>query len=240
MRNSRVGKIIALILIIVGAVLIEPNLHFNQTQPAKIIVDLIENSFLGLSLIFIGGIHLLNNFFLSLQSNFGKKKCFTCQKKTEDILIREGDKHTPYCRNHLLHEFSKSFLQFPHKMVVFHPEQDRKYCGTMYPYYPISEFEAFYFRKEDRQIMEERLREIQGKCSKCKNSASVSYYRKGVLQWDSSGPVMRSVNIPGEFLCTKCTLDRIEPDLRANKNPFADNGLFVPYKGEGVFVNTYL
>jgi len=32
----------------------------------------------------------------------------------------------------------------------------------------------------------------------------------------------------------------IEPALTANKEFFEDNGLFAPYKEEGVFVNTYL
>lgn len=242
MRSQRAGKIIALILIIVGIIKIEPNLHFTQVRGFNIqaLVDFIGNSYSGILLITIGLLQLLKTQALSLQGNFGKKHCIHCQKETQDILVVDGDKRVPYCRIHLLQEFSKSFLQFPHRMIVFHPEQDRTYCGTMYPYYPLSEFKTFNFLSDDTDAMQKILQIIDEKCAHCKKPATVVYFRKGILQWDSGGPVMREVNTLGESLCKSCSLKRIEPDLNTNKNPFADNGLFIPYSSEGVFINTYL
>lgn len=240
MRNQRTGTIISFVFILIGAIRIEPYIHFTQSSPGEIIIRLIEHSLFDLFLILVGLLQLLRYFLLSNPIHFGKKKCATCQKETQDILVVDGDKRVPYCRNHLLQEFSKSFLQFPHRMIVFHPEQDRNYCGTMYPYYPLSEFDTFNFSKEDRQAMEKIIREIKGECMKCKKDATVAYYRKGLLQWDGTGPKMRNISSLGELLCKDCTLERIEPDLKINKNPFADNGLFIPYSSEGVFINTYL
>lgn len=242
MRNSRMGKIISCILILIGALLIEPNVHFAQIQSSlgQAVIDFILNSLFGLFLILIGVLHLGKNYFLSFQNFFGKKKCFVCQIETQDILVANGDKRVPYCRNHLMIEFSKLFLQFPYKLVVFHPEQDREYCQTMYPYYPISEFEVFNFSQNDRNAMEKIVERIRGACTQCKKNATVAYFRKGILKWDGGGPVMRDVHVQGDNLCTKCTLENIESDLRGNRKPFADNGLFTPYKGDGVFVNSYL
>lgn len=242
MRNPRLGKIISIMFITIGAILIEPNLHFSQiqTSSSRTIINFTENSFLGLFLILIGILHLLRIYSVSFKNIFGKKKCLICKIETQDILIKDGDTHIPYCRTHLMQTFSKLFLPFPYPVIIFQPEQERKYCGTMFPYYPISDFESFNFSKEDELAMQKILRGIDGKCSACKENATVAYFRKGILQWDGGGPMMRNVTVSGEHLCKECTLERIEPDLRMNKNPFTDNGLFVPYKGEGVFVNTYL
>lgn len=191
--------------------------------------------FMGLSWIFPG---LFSSLFKPKM-----EKCIVCSKYSADILVIDGNKkYERYCRNHLLEKFSQAFLVFPHKMVVFYPEQEREYCGSIYPYFPIDEMVSVYkFQKEDTMKIQEIIDTITGKCAQCdKNIARVAFFRKGLLSWDGSGPVLRNISKSPIFLCTKCTLEYIEHPLRANKTPFYDNGLFIPYKGEGVFVNTYL
>jgi len=171
------------------------------------------------------------------------KKCKTCSQPAKDVFIVNGTKKEGiYCRRHLIEKFHHAFLTFPYKMVVFHPEQEREYCGTMYPYYPVGEMVSRYrFGKNQEETIRKILSSISGKCQECrKQEAQVAYFAKGILQWDGSGPLLEKVIGAPQLCCNECTLKMIEPALTANKEFFEDNGLFAPYKEEGVYVNTYL
>lgn len=173
---------------------------------------------------------------------FKPKKCTICNLPAGDLLVTNGKATEYFCRKHVIQKFSEAFLTFTYKFVVFHPEQNRKYCGTMYPFYPVSDMvPRFFFKEEDAQIVEKYLGMITGLCSKCQEqNASCAYFSKGVLRWDRLGPLIREVDSKPEILCNKCALEKISSDLTNNKENFQDNGLFVPYGSEGVYVNTYL
>ncbi|OIO13264.1 hypothetical protein COV53_06820 [Candidatus Gottesmanbacteria bacterium CG11_big_fil_rev_8_21_14_0_20_37_11] len=194
----------------------------------------------GLGLVIIG----LKILFPNINISFFKprlKKCRICTKTTQDILVVEGNQYFYYCRNHLINEFAKKFTSFPYKMVVFHPEQERKYCCTMYPYFPLEEMKVFHFDKESVEQMRKTINSIQEICSHCNNKmAQVAYYRKGILHWENSGPKLSEVISKPQYLCVNCTFSNIEQALRSNKDYYSDNGLLAPYKGNGVFVNTFL
>lgn len=197
--------------------------------------------------LFVPGIlliaYMIGWFIRILSKIMPKQKCPICSQVAADVLVIEGKTEGTYCRNHVMEKFSQGFLSFSYKMVVFHPEQDRKHCGTMYPYFPLDELvDQYNFEKEAEKRIKEILATISGKCQRCdEKDSQVAYYPKGILQWNESfGPLLENVPLTSHLLCKKCTLQFIEQSLRSNKENFSDNGLFVPYKGEGVYVNTYL
>lgn len=171
------------------------------------------------------------------------KKCKNCGQPARDIFILEGRKSEgTYCRRHIIEKFVQSLSYFPFPMVVFHPEQERKYCGTMYPYFALDDMvPLFSFQKTAEENVRKILLLIKGKCQICTDrKASIAYYPQGILTWDGSGPVLEKVTSIPKLLCTSCALKHITPSLLANKQSYSDNGLFAPYKQSGVYVNTYL
>lgn len=169
------------------------------------------------------------------------KKCLVCFKEATDVLVINSNRKENYCRSHLISKFSEYFKSFSYNMILFHPEQEREYCGSMYPYYPIEEFEKYNLPKEDKFKSQEILRGINGPCMQCENhQAKIAYFKKGILGWDDGGPAIRNIKEKPTLLCNDCAFSFIEQTLRNNKYFFVDNGLLTPYKGEGVYVNTYL
>lgn len=171
------------------------------------------------------------------------KKCKVCGQPADDVFIVDGGKAEGiYCRRHVMENFERAFKAFMYPFVVFHPEQERAGCATMYPYYALDEMvNKFHFEKQARDNVQRYIERISGKCNKCgENKAQVAYFRKGILTWAGSGPQLAKVNAVPQLLCLECTLKQITPALAANKEHYSDNGLFAPYKQAGVYVNTYL
>lgn len=191
-------------------------------------------------------LHGLSRWFPSLRNLIPKptpKKCKVCSQPARDVFVIEGNKQEGiYCRRHIIQKFEEAFQSFSFPMVVFHPEQERKYCGTQYPYHALDEMvPTFNFAPESVENIKRIINLIGGKCQSCKEQqAAVAYFAKGVLVWDGSGPVIDKVKTSPSLLCQKCTLKRIAPALTANKEYYVENGLFAPYKQSGVYVNTYL
>ena len=166
-----------------------------------------------------------------------KDTCQTCGKKSLDVLMKDGGKKTEtYCRQHLLDQFKFSFQQHPNKIVVFEFDEGR--CGLVYGYYPVSLMEKFNFQKQDIAKIKSLLLLIQGKCENCQNEkAGAAYFKKEDLPWDEGGPLMSQVTCQPGLFCRKCALERLIPLLSGNKIFFKE-GLYVPYKEEGVFIST--
>lgn len=176
-------------------------------------------------------------------SKLPPKKCKICGQPARDIFILEGRKSEgTYCRRHIIEKFTLFFSSFSFPMIVFHPEQERRHCDTMYPYMALDEMMPFFsFQRGAVDNIRKILLLIKGKCQNCNNTkASIAYYPKGLLIWDGSGPVLEKVTSVPKLLCSSCTLEIITPPLLANKQYYSDNGLFAPYKQSGVYVNTYL
>lgn len=173
----------------------------------------------------------------------GPKPCKACQLPAKDLLVENGSKPvTNYCRQHLLQEFGKHFTSFSYKMVVFHPELERKYCDSQYPYYPLEEMvKKFNFETKAEDKIRTFLSEINGQCEWChERVATVCYFVKGALPWDIAGPVLEKIEVKGKKLCPQCSLQLIQADLMNNKGFFVEKGLMVPYLGNGVYVNTQM
>jgi len=170
-------------------------------------------------------------------------KCRVCSRLARDVLIVDGGKKAGvFCRRHVIEKFQQAFESFALPMVVFHPEQDRKYCGTMYPYYALGEMVAkFGFDQEAMENVQRILGLIKGKCQRCGGKeATIAYFGRGVLRWGNSGPLLNEVRAEPELLCSSCGAEAVVPSLRVNKEFYTDNGLLVPYMESGVYINTYL
>lgn len=174
--------------------------------------------------------------FLELFSS--KHKCEACGMEAKDRLYF-GEKLKWFCRDHLMENFSKSFLAFPDKMVIFHPEFE-KVCKNLYSYYPISKMPQFNFDKSAIGNIERLLSFAGGECSECRSKAQVFYFPKGVLKYSSYNPMVENIDpVLGNALCLEHALAKIQADLRSNPVAF-DEGLYVPYDGRGAYISTYL
>lgn len=165
-------------------------------------------------------------------------KCKMCGKETKEILHQFNDSNW-LCRTHLIELFSKDFLAYTDKMVIFHPEFE-KVCKSLYGYYPLAEMGFFTFNKETTKKMEELLNFINGHCAHCQNEAQVLYFPKGFLDYSGSTPHIEKVYPSlGELLCLNHALAEIQADLESNPGFFKE-GLYIPYAKSGMYVSDYL
>lgn len=168
---------------------------------------------------------------------FGGHKCKICGKETKEVL--EQFKGPSWlCRAHMIELFSKDFLSYSDKMVIFHPEFE-KLSRTLYGYYPIAEMDSFTFKKEVKLKLGELLGYINGHCAHCQNEARVLYFPKGYLDYSGSTPhIEKATSFSGELLCLDHALGKIKRDLESNPGFFSD-GLFIPYAKAGMYVSNY-
>lgn len=176
---------------------------------------------------------------------FPKPKCKICGQRGEDVLSENSDHELgKFCRNHLLQEYSRLFLNFHFNkvMVEFQPKASG-YLGPVYGYYPVSEIEKYGWEKKSRQIVENLLLTINGKqCKACNRSATTLFVSKEVAPWSKYGPEpsLEYARI-GEYLCNDHALDKVKPSIQNNPQNFYDGGgLWLPYKEGGLQVGTEL
>lgn len=174
-----------------------------------------------------------------------KKKCKICGREASDVLSDSSSHELGvFCRNHLIQEYSKHFLNssFNKVIVEFQPRASGD-LGTVYGYYPISEIEQFGWEKKSRQVVENLLLTINGKkCRECDEPATSLFVSKEAAPWSKYGPEpsLDYAKI-GEYLCNEHTLDRIKPSIQTNPKRFNDGGgLWLPYKEGGFQVGTEL
>lgn len=169
---------------------------------------------------------------------FSSHKCGICGKETKEILDQfKGPRWL--CRAHLIDLFTKDFLAYSDKMLIFHPEFD-KVCKTLYGYYPLAEMDWFTFKNEVVLNIRSLLDYIAGHCSQCQNKAQVLYFPKSFLDYSGSTPHIEKVHPDsGELLCMNHVLEKIRTDLELNPG-FYSEGLFVPYAKAGMYVSNYL
>jgi hypothetical protein len=180
--------------------------------------------------------------------------CAVCAKKTEEYLVYEtvqvktlmwqstNHKKRPLCRDHLFSPFIDTFVNFPHKLVVFHPGLEGK--GRSYTYSfsqlrvvrenPVLEFDKVL------SVLDRALNSIVGTCRMCTRPAQAAYYpdgalpyvREGWLSWEK--PLFTEIKEDPTPLCLHCTLAEIMPSLRSYS--CFTRGLWEPYGGEGILL----
>jgi hypothetical protein len=169
---------------------------------------------------------------------FGKHECEICGMESKERLYI-GTKLKWFCRRHLIENFKNSFLAFPDKMVVFHPEL-QKVCKNLYPYYPVAEMSKFGFDEKCIESVEKLLGMINDKCSECSSKAQTLYFPIGALPYTYSNPLIQKIDpMTGGPLCLKHALEKIQIDLQSNPALF-NEGLYAPYNGKGMYASTYL
>lgn len=174
-----------------------------------------------------------------------KKKCKICGREASDVLSdNSSHKLGVFCRNHLIQEWSRHFLNSPfNKIEVEFQPQASGSLGLVYGYYPASEIEQFGWKKKSSQVVENLLLTIIGKkCRECNESATTLFVSKEASPWSKYGPEPSSdYGKTGEYLCNKHALDRIKPAIQTNPKHFNDGGgLWLPYKESGFQVGTEL
>ncbi|MBI2338209.1 hypothetical protein HYU95_03400 [Candidatus Daviesbacteria bacterium] len=175
------------------------------------------------------------------------KKCDLCQQPAYDILSGSSNKDEKmgiFCRRHLIERYSQQFIKtsLNFVMVEFQPRATR-YTGAVYGYYPVSQLQKYFFKKDERQIVEQLLATIlEKKCRSCDKKAQVLFISKEAAPWEKYNcyPFYEYAD-KGEYLCLEHTLKRILPSIQNNPKHFDDGGgLWLPYLENGYQVTTEL
>lgn len=170
-----------------------------------------------------------NSAFDNLVYGYTKKKVLFWE-------IEWGKKMKPFCRQHLIQEFKKYFLNFPKKIVVFYPELEHKKGSYVYGNMSLDEMKKRKVSLKTLELIEKSLKEIKGDCMKCKKPASIAYFGQGVLQWGGGMwdyPLLEKITTEPQILCKECSFDEIEYSLRSFKDSFAE-GLFIPFLTDSI------
>jgi hypothetical protein len=170
-------------------------------------------------------------------------KCSICKKPSKDILIYTDRKRKRFCRDHLLEEFKKEFLNFNEKMVVFYPSLESKVGPYVYHYQAISDVPKKLREDKVGQMINQALNAISGKCSKCGRPANIAYFDPGTFRWEvikSGGvdwdlPKFEEISVEPQMVCSHCVIDEIIYSLRNFQGDFGE-GVGLPYNGRGVFL----
>jgi hypothetical protein len=180
-------------------------------------------------------------------------KCEVCQKSTKEFLIYEvitrkilrvdhqDVKKKALCHEHLIDEFTRRFIGFPYKLVIFYPELEPKKRSFAYAFLPLAKLREF---GKDITAMDKGLSELaEGCCKRCGQPAQVVYFDRHTLPRDKAGEVQvikwnkslgDQLQGEAEILCLKCAAGEILPSLREYDK--FNGGLCAPYNGDGVFV----
>jgi len=164
-------------------------------------------------------------------------KCKVCGKKAKDVL-NQSDNTSWFCREHIIDLFTKEFLAYKDRMLLFHPEFNKGY-KAFYAYYPLAEMGNFGFKKEVVLNMEKLLDHITGHCEQCRNKAQVLYFPKGLLDYSGRNTHIERVHHrSGELLCINHAIEKIKTDLESNPG-FYSEGLYTPYTKDGMYFLNY-
>jgi len=169
--------------------------------------------------------------------------CSICNKPSKDVLIDSNRRRRLFCREHMLEEFKKAFLGFEKPMVVFYPMLESKDGPYVYRYEAISDIPGK--RKTDSvgRLISEALKSISGQCSRCRRTANIAYFGPGTFQWeikrkggvDWDLPKLEDITARPEIVCSSCIVDELTYSLQNFSADF-DEGIVLPYNGEGVFL----
>ena len=173
----------------------------------------------------------------------GVSPCSICKKPSRDVLIYDNRRRQRFCREHMLEEFKKVFLGFENRMVVLYPLLESKEGLYVYRYEAISDIPRK--RKTDSvgRLISEALKSISGECSRCRRTANVAYFGPGTFQWEIKRkggvewdlPKLEDITARPEIVCSSCIADELTYSLQKFRGDF-DEGIVLPYNGEGVFL----
>lgn len=170
--------------------------------------------------------------------------CQICHTKTREYLISNEkggrDIKTWLCRNHLISEFRRFFIVYPHKLLVCKPDEG----WISYCYYDCQNFLMYgsagiehsdidcRFSKSDQDAFIKIVGELSGKkCQSCDLEASVVYTTN--KHWQGE------FDIEKKYLCKNHAFDEIESLLISNSK-FFRSGVYLPNNGDGVYVSEWL
>lgn len=169
--------------------------------------------------------------------------CLICKQPSKDVLIDSNRRSKYFCRDHMLEEFKKAFLGFEKPMVVFYPMLESKDGPYVYRYEAFSDIPRK--RKTDPvgRLMTEALQSISGQCSRCRRNANVAYFGPKTFQWEMKRaggldlvlPKLEDITARPEIVCSSCIVDELTYSLQNFRGDF-DEGIVLPYDGEGVFL----
>ena len=178
-----------------------------------------------------------------------KRTCKICGKNREVFLYAQPPRqitllfisiwNTPsvdLCVEHFISEFTRRFLEYPHKMVVFTPYLQIKETHVTYGYefFPVKEgVTSTLFRGSELEIWAS-LKAISGNCQTCGREARVAFFDKEAILWRGEIAVPYAENTSPNLLCKECAAERLKGAWQEYAKYFED-GIWCPWGGEGGF-----
>jgi len=184
-------------------------------------------------------------FYKFINAKLEGKKCTVCGKKSmgekicydvkNKLGVEWGVNSKPFCREHMVEEFKKYFINFKGKLVVFYPDLEDKRGSFIYSYSPLEKMSGDKYMNEIHSRVENWLNGINGNCNKCGKTANIAYFAKGTFEWESNpwAPNFKKISTQPEIVCNDCIADKITFSIRSFKDKFIE-GISVPTKDDGL------